>query len=374
MKRRSPGEGSVYRRSSDGLCIAAYPLPNGKKRTRSAKTKPEALRLLKLLRAEVAAGMTQPMGNPILRTYLADWLEFIAPARVRPQTVVRYRYGVRWASDTLGNVKIRDLTRGDIQTAIKALEQYAPATVRIRHSALNVALRDAMNAGLISVNPAARVPLPQIHRREFRALSAMEFHALLAVTTDPLCYCLWTLLGTTGLRSGEALGLTWQRLDLDAGTLQVAASLSRVDGSWQLHEPKSKNSRRLVYLPRSVVDLLRRQRQQQRLDRTAAALRWSNEWDLVFTTPTGAPLWRQELARFLDRDLDRAGLPRIRIHDLRHTAATIALSRGIHAKIVQEMLGHSSVSITLDLYAHTTPAMHRHVAEMFDELLMSSAA
>jgi integrase len=374
MSKRGNGEGSIYRRRSDGLYIAAVTCPSGRRRVRSAHSRPDAVRKLEELKRELTAGIVEAVGNPSLRTFMQSWIhELAAGDQVRPHTLASYGYAVRWADETMGNIKLRDLSRFDIQRAIASSSGLGPSSIRTRHSGLRVALQYAMDQGLIAGNPAMRIPLPHIHRREMRTLNESELHQLLAAAEDPSWRCLWVLLSSTGLRIGEALGLRWRHVDLDRRWLQVVASLSRANGGWILHEPKSARSRRMIYLSHTVAEQLHIRRRCQNLDRLHSGSAWRNDWDLVFTSDRGTPSYTSEAGRFLKRDLDRAGLPHIRIHDLRHTAATIALHRSIHPKVVSDMLGHSSIAITLDLYSHASPAMHQELADLMDVVLGASS-
>jgi integrase len=175
---------------------------------------------------------------------------------------------------------------------------------------------------------------------------------------------------STGLRRGELLALRWRDVDVDAGVLRVVGTLQRdYNRKLVISEPKTPRSRRQVELSGLAVDALRRHRAAQ----TEMRLLLGDEWeanDLVFPNPFGKPQDGSHLllGQFVPL-LERARLPRIRLHDLRHTAATLLLSRGMHPKIVSEMLGHTTVGITLDLYSHVTPTMQREAARAMDELL-----
>jgi integrase len=172
------------------------------------------------------------------------------------------------------------------------------------------------------------------------------------------------------MRRGEVFALHWQDVDLEAASLRVRRSLARRTGDgFVFNEPKSKKSRRQIVLTKTAVDALRRHRRSQALERWAAGESWE-DMDLVFANQVGRPI---EPQNFVDRNfkplLDAASLPRIRFHDLRHTAASLLLEQGVHPKIVSEMLGHSQIAITLDLYSHVTPTMQQGAADALDRLL-----
>ncbi|MDP9022265.1 MAG: site-specific integrase [Actinomycetota bacterium] len=181
-------------------------------------------------------------------------------------------------------------------------------------------------------------------------------------------YPLWLLLASTGMRRGEALGLPWRDLDLDAGRLAVRQSLLCIDGNPRIEEPKSRYSIRTIDLDRSTVAALQQRRAQQGHDRRPAGKYWTDN-GLVFTRDDGVwlnPDWMSERFRLLSED---AGVPSIRMHDLRHTHATLLLRQGINVKVVSERLGHHSVAFTLDTHAHVVPGMQREAANAFGNLL-----
>jgi integrase len=188
------------------------------------------------------------------------------------------------------------------------------------------------------------------------ALSKAQLEVLLETSRETRWYPLWVLLGTTGLRIGEALGLKWSDVDLVAGRLQVRRALQRQHGRGLVFvEPKSVTSRRCVELPQLAVAVLAQQR-----------LR--TEGELVFPNRHGDPTESGTVSDALKVALDRAGLPRIRVHDLRHTTATVLLEAGVHPKLVQHLLGHSTVALTLNTYSHVTPGLSGEAARTMDHL------
>jgi integrase len=182
-------------------------------------------------------------------------------------------------------------------------------------------------------------------------------------------HALWVLLATTGLRLGEALGLTWSDIDPEQRRLVVRRALQRLPGKGgglALVEPKTRRSRRTVHLALGTVGALIQHRRRQAQEQLAAP-RW-HDGNFVFTSPTGRPVDTCTLGKQFKQALANAGLPRVRIHDLRHTAATHLLARGVHPKVVQELLGHSTITLTLDTYSHVSPALHAQVADHMEVL------
>lgn len=166
------------------------------------------------------------------------------------------------------------------------------------------------------------------------------------------------------MRSGELLGLTWRAVDLERGAISVVASLQPTSRGLALVETKTNRSRRVIDIEPRVVAALRRHRAAQEMERRVAGAAWEGRDDLVFTTTTAAPIDGRKLIRTWFRPLlAKAGLPPIRIHDLRHSYASIALARGVHPKVVQEALGHATIAVTLDLYSHVVPSLQREAAK-----------
>ena len=188
---------------------------------------------------------------------------------------------------------------------------------------------------------------------------------------DDRLEALYVLALTTGLRQGELLALRWNGVDLDEGSVQVRGSLQRTQDGLIILEPKTAGSRRKVSLTKTAVQALRFHRTRQSKERLALGPEWDDR-DLVFANAVGRPI---EVGNLIRRSfvplLERANLPRIRFHDLRHTAATLLLGQGVHAKIVADMLGHTRISTTLDLYSHVTPTMQREATEALEAVLSS---
>ena len=202
-------------------------------------------------------------------------------------------------------------------------------------------------------------------------MNAAEARLFLDAARGTRFEALFALAITTGLRQGELLGLRWRYVDLDRGVLSVVASLEHSANGKHLVEPKTARSRRQVALTAAAVGVLRSHRTEQKRDQLRAGSAWL-DLDLVFPNLTGRPLDAHNMVR---RDfyglLRRVDLPQIRFHDLRHTAATLLLGRGVHPKVVAEMLGHSTVAVTLDVYSHVTMTLQQEAAHQLDDILRS---
>jgi integrase len=209
-------------------------------------------------------------------------------------------------------------------------------------------------------------------RKPAKPLDANQAQRLIEHTREDRLGPLFAVAIYTGLRQGELLGLRWPDLDLEAGALAVRQAVQKVDGAWQFVEPKSERSRRTLPLPPQAVAALREQKARVREARAVAGSRWV-EWGLVFPSTLGTPLDASNVTHRLQAALLDAGLPRQRFHDLRHCCATLLLSQGVPARVVQEVLGHSQVSLTLGTYSHVMPTMLQEAATAMNRALGGSS-
>ena len=243
------------------------------------------------------------------------------------------------------------------------------------------ALAQATRFELVSRNVAALVKAPRVAKYTAKTLDENGARAFLATADGHSLGALFTVALALSLRLGEALGVRWSDVDLDAGTLRVALTLQRfpksLGGGLRLVEPKSEQSRRVVHLPAFAIAALREYRSRQLEDRLSAGAEWrkdekfatGGDWEgveFVFTTRTGTPLDERNVRAAFTSILSAAGLERIRVHGLRHTCATILLAQGEHPRVVMETLGHSQISLTLDTYSHVMPRLQKQAAEKMD--------
>jgi integrase len=301
---------------------------------------------------------------------LEDWLPGMRP-RIRYSTWRRYRQLIeRHILPACGRISLARLSPTDVQRMVNRIlgAGLSPTTAHHAHAVLRRALRDAVAAELVGRNVAAMVKPPPMASHEMQTLDADQARAFLAAGTGDRWEALWILAITTGMRQGELLGLRWSDVDLDRGVLHVTGNLSRGPNGLEVTRPKTHRSRRPIRLSQAATDALRRQKGAQAAERLRAGAAWEDH-QLVFCRPTGRPVTAAWLVRgrFLPL-LKRAGLPLIRFHDLRHTAATLWFRSGVNPKVVQETLGHSRVAITLDTYSHMIPDLQAETARVMDEL------
>lgn len=260
----------------------------------------------------------------------------------------------------LGSLRLGRLSPSAIQATYDSLlsNGLSPRSVET-HVVFHRALYQAVHWGLIAANPTELVAPPRPKRREMTALTASQVQRLLETTKGERWYPLWVLLKTTGLRIGEALALSWECVDLDARRLLAVRSLQRQRGKGLVFaEPKTLRSRRQVYLGSLASHALAEQRCRQ-----------LEQWELVFANRNGGPQDSGSVTSALNHALKRAGLRHIRVHDLRHTVASVLLAKGVNPKVVQDLLGHSTVLTTLNTYSHLTESLSRSAAETMDAVL-----
>ena len=362
-RKRGNGEGSIYRRK-DGRWVGQYTVYTAKGpkyRYIYGKTRAAVAEKLSKAIAARSSGFVSDVGNLTLGEYLDRWLADSLRGTVRASTCERHEINVRvHINPSLGNVRLKGLTPAHVRGLHreKLDSGLASATVRKIHSTLHKALSQAVSDGLIPRN-AADVKAPRPAPEEMRPLSEGEACTFLDVARasgdrfEPL----YVLAITTGLRRGELLGLRWEDVDLERGTLRVGRSLVREEGRHTVGETKTRRGRRQVNLTPRTVNALKAHRKRQLEERMRLAETYKDH-GLVFSTSIGTPVNPENLVnRSFKPLLEKAGLPKIRFHNLRHTCATLLLGRGVHPKFVQELLGHATIAITLDTYSHYLPSM-----------------
>jgi integrase len=364
-KSRANGDGDVFPRKNKAGKITsyrgAYVGPDGKRRYVSGKTKEEARRNLRRARGDAERGLVSDGGNVALSEYLKRWLNESVRGSVKPITHDSYKMLVdKHVVPALGNVTLSKLTPAHLQGFYRSKldSDLSPRTVQYIHVVVHRALKQALRWGLVTRNVAEAVDPPRVPKKDFTPLSPEQARTFLEAANEAgdRLEALYVLAIHTGMRQGELFSLKWDDVDLDTRVLRVRGT-------------KTVRSRRTVTLSETALDALRSHLECQLGEIDKAGSLW-RENGLVFTTAIGTPLNRQNLTqRSFKPLLERAGLPRIRFHDLRHTCATILLSRGVHAKFVQELLGHATIAITLDTYSHILPGMGGGTAAAMDATL-----
>jgi len=375
LPMRGHNQGTIHRRKDDGRWMVGVTMPNGRRRfqtlpaTATQADAERALSQLRSVRDELAADLTP--GSQLGR-FLARWIDDAAPS-LRPATVRHYRLIVFvHLTPALGRRPISALTPADVQDYLAAASaRLAPQTVGHHRAVLRRALNVALRWGLVSRNVATLVDVPRVPKAERGILTASQVAQLLEATADDRLHALYALAATTGMRQAELLGLTWDHVDLEGAKLTVARTLVRHGGAFRMAEPKTDRSRRTIGLGTSTVLALRAHRIRQAQERLAGG-HGGPYAGLVFTTRQGAPIHSRSALKAFHRVLERAKLPTIRFHDLRHTAATLMLSQGLTLEDVKQVLGHSTITLTSNTYGHVVEQRSRHVAEVV-ELALKAA-
>lgn len=376
MSRRGNGEGSIYRRADGRWAGAAYVLmPNGGRRRRQVygRTREEVAQKITALLAQAAAGVPAPETTWTVASYVEHWREHIAPGSLRPATLANYTYVLdRHVMPHLGKVKLPRLTPAHVRRMLAALAEtgLSPRTQQLAHAVLRSVLGHAVRDELVSRNVVALVRPPRVERLEVQPWSPQEAAQFLASIRGHRMYALFAVGLALGLRRGELLALTWADVDMPAARLTVRRSVQRMrDGSGLVFgPPKSQRSRRIIPLPTVCLDALRSHKAAQSAERLAAGSWWHDE-DLVFPSTIGTVFEPRNLNRLFAALVDEAGVRRIRVHDMRHTCASLLLAQGIPPRVVMEILGHSQISITMETYAHVMPTAMRDAADAIDAAL-----
>jgi integrase len=338
-------------------------------------TKAEAKRVGRLLLNELEAGTFIEPTDVTVAEYLESWLADVVRHQVATRTHDRYTGIARkHLIPRLGAVKLSALRPDQVQRCYAEMLDagLSSASVHKVHVVLHSALRSAVRTRLIARSPCDDLVLPRIRTPEIKALTDEEIGAMLRAAEGTRVAVPLLVLVSLGARRGELLAMQWDDVDLEASTVSVRRTLEESSAGVHLKQPKTVRSSRTIALPASTVAALRVHHAAQQRARLAAGAA-SNRLDLVFPGPDGEPWRPSTFAAACRRVFKKAGLT-CRLHDLRHTHATMLLCQGVHPKVVQERLGHANVSTTLNIYSHVAPNMQQEAAAKIDEALAAALA
>jgi integrase len=382
MAKRGNGEGSIFQRKEDKKWTASITLENGKRKVFYGKTKKEVTEKLIKARSEQQQGMLITAPEQTVAQFLTDWLENTQKESVRARTYERYEEIIRLhIIPVLGRHQLQKLAAQHLQAFYtkKRKEGLSSTTVASFHNVLHKALDCAVKWNLVPRNVCELVSPPHRERFEVQPLTAEQAHKLLEAARGHYLEALFNLALATGMRRGELMGLKWQDIDFATNTLQIRRTLSRIPSKlsaergrgFEETEPKTKQSRRSVVTAPFAIEALKLHRIRQLEAKLKAGPAWK-EYDYVFCTSVGTHLHPDsDILSQLKVLLKKARLPDIRFHDLRHTSATLLLSAGIHPKVVQEILGHSQISMTMDIYSHVLPNMQQEAVMKLNDIIGS---
>ena len=388
-KRRLNQEGSITFHKKWNLWYGRI-THEGKRKGIYGKTKEEVRESLKQLIRLQDSGQSPHAVMVLIGDYLNEWLELVKPT-LKPKSYAAYESLLRvHLIPRLGHIKLSKLTPEHISGAwVKMLKEgYSPSIIEHCHLRLSKAIHDAMKRKLISTNPMQFVIKPRVETKEIRPLSSVpeeqkyldengqestrwvsEIHRVLEAAKDTEYYAVIHTALHTGMRRNELLGLRWKDINLDESVLHLNRSIYRAKGGvTEYQTTKTKSSSRAIDLTPSSAIVLRKQLELQKGDALVYGYK-ATENSPVFIRRTGEPLLPETVTHAFKKLVTSIGIDDVWFHDLRHTHATVMLLQGIHPKVVQERLGHSKISTTLDLYSHVMPSIQKDAVLRFAKAL-----
>lgn len=376
-KKRANGEGNIRKRKDgrwEGRYTAGHDPETGKPIYKNVlgKTQTEAKEKLKRAMEETKGLDIAKAGQYTVGQWMDVWFENYAKLKVRPSSHQTYRgYIDNHIRPNIGNTPLSKLTSLELQKLYKKLLEggrvertesakqpkgLSAKTVRNINQIISSAMELAKSHRLIPTNPTETCALPKMEHREMKTLTADQLNSFLREAKESGVYEMYYLELATGLRRGELLGLKWDDIELTNGAIHVRRQIARINGEVVEAPLKTKNAYRTLSIGPDAISILK-------------TLCINSKDDYVFPSPTGGPISPDSVLHMLHRVLERAGLPKVRFHDLRHTFATLALQNGVDVKTVSGMLGHFSAGFTLDTYAHVTTAAQRQAANTMGTVL-----
>ena len=376
-KRRSNGEGNIRKRKDgrwEGRYTAGRDPVTGKQIFKNVlgKTQAEVKEKLQKALAQAKKIDFAKTGKYTVTMWMNEWFENVAKIKVRPSSHQTYRgYIDHHITPNIGSIPLEKLTTMDLQKLYRKLlnkgrvdrveakqqpKGLSAKTARNINQVISSAMDFAVAQKIIPENPCKAVALPKVEHKEMQTIPAEQLQAFLQEAKATGVYEMYYIELATGLRRGELLGLKWTDIDWKNGIIKVRRQVARVDGQIVEAPLKTKNSYRTVTISQQAIEVLKQQKEK------------TND-EYVFPSPNGGPISPDSVNNMLKRVLARAGIPKVRFHDLRHTFATIALQNGVDIKTVSGMLGHFSAGFTLDTYAHVTTAAQKEAADTMGNVL-----
>ncbi len=376
-KHRSNGEGNIRKRKDgrwEGRYTAGINPENGKQIFKNVlgKIQAEVKEKLKKALADSQRLDLAKQGKYTVGTWMDAWFENVAKIKVRPSSHQTYRgYIDNHIKPNIGNIPLEKLTTMELQKLYRKLltngrverieaekqpKGLSAKTVRNINQVISTAMDLAVAQKIIPENPTNACSLPRVEHKEMQTIPVEQLQVFLEEAKRSGVYEIYYIELSTGLRRGELLGLKWEDIDMQQGIIRVRRQVSRIDGKIVEAPLKTKNSYRAVTISPQAVEVLKTQKEK------------TND-EYVFPSPNGGPISPDSVNNMLHRVLDRAGIPKVCFHDLRHTFATLALQNGVDIKTVSGMLGHFSAGFTLDTYAHVTTAAQKEAAQTMGNLL-----
>jgi integrase len=378
--KRGNGEGTIFQRSSDKRWMGVLQLgygPTGRpiKKSVSGKTRAEVLKKFKELQRTLDDGLPAPDKSVTVTRLLESWNLDVLSHQVSATAANHYMSIARnHIIPTIGRKKLIELTTSDVDRMIskKIAQGLSASTVRRIRSVLAQAIDQGIRWGWVNRNVATLARAPKSVRSEGRTLTVDEARRFLHQLEGHRLETLFTLMLMTGLRRGETLGLQWTDLDTKKGVLTVRRQLQREGDGLVTRDTKTQRSRRVVNLPAQMLDLLKSHRHEQEVARKALGPAWIDS-GFIFTTPLGGPLDPRNLLRAFKKVCIEAGLGDWHLHELRHSAASLMLAQGVKLQVVSEVLGHSSIRMTADVYGHILDPDRRSAAAAMADVIWGTS-
>jgi integrase len=383
-KRRGNGEGTIYKRQDGtwaGQVSIGYDPVTGKLKRKSfyGKTRKEVVEKMAKALQEVRNGTFVEPAQTTFGEWLDKWLTGYKKGQLKPSTYESYETLINvHIKPGLGKIPIAKLQANMLQSFYnEKLEKgradgkggLSTRMVRYLHAIIRQALQQAVKEGLLPRNVADATSPPTVKNKQMRPLTEEELLQFFETSKEDRLFAAYVLAATTGLRRGELLGLCWDCVDIENGVITVQRQLLVLKDGLTLEETtKSNSGKRSIVLTDDAIQELKAHRRRQAQEKLLMGEAYQDS-GLVFCKEDGTPLDPREFTKRFQRHLEKAGLPKVRLHDLRHTHASLLLARGVHPKVVQERLGHSSITMTLDLYSHLTPGLQEAAAATLNSLL-----
>lgn len=369
------GMGHVKKRGKTWSYIVDVYDSSGKRKQKWVSgfaTEKEAKKALAQKLVEINAGTYIEPNKESIKDFMEWWMTS-KKSKLRPGTVRAYN----WLINThiipgIGHIQLSKLKPQQLESFYDQLldNGLAPRSIKAAHNIIHSMLKKAQTFEIVSRNVAQLVETPKTSKPKMNVWEADHVMRFLETASQSRNYIVYVLALTTGMRMGELLALRWKNVNYngDKANISVTETFSKSDHGYEFQDPKTKTSNRLIALPKDVTELLKAHRKEQLKEKLKNGHLYEDQ-DLIIATKIGTPVYPRNLSRQWYNLLEKANVPAIRFHDLRHTHATLMLKQGIHVKIVSERLGHSNISVTLDTYSHVLPHMQEEAADAIGSLL-----
>lgn len=379
-KRRRAGEGTIYQRADlTWTAKVTYKDQLGRTQRKSlyGKTEKEILAKKKSFEKSLEIGVIVSDKLKV-SDWLTTWLEVYKKPSVKQNTYEGYERVVKGhLIPTLGSLYLKDLRPEHIQAMINEKlakgnlltgDPLQPRMVEYIYAVLHGALDQAYKNQIILYNPCDMVNKPQTVKKEFVCWTADQANTFLAAMIGDRKYIIYLLALTTGMRRSELLGLRWEDIDMKKNLVSVKQVLIRVKGGFKFQEPKTKKSKRTIQVSDRVIKALKQWKKEQNIEKAAFPGEY-NEQNLILCSIMGEPVNPESVSRNFKKDLEAAKMPDIRFHDLRHCHASMLLEQGIDLKTISDRLGHSTITMTADIYSHITDKLQAKAVKSLDNAL-----